>query len=150
MAQEIESATPSTKSELISRGRQAQEVLRSPLASPKQAAEQGKRLLGSYPHAKPSDPEGYALAITAVLQQYPLAVIQECCDPRYGLARTREFTPTVACIVEWCDLKVKRLQGAVIWSKKLEGEKEFPEEHRKSMLERLQNLWKGLLKPVHQ
>jgi|HubBroStandDraft_3_1064219.scaffolds.fasta_scaffold142490_1 hypothetical protein len=148
--QAIESAMPSTKSELILRGRQAQQALAGPLATPKQAAEQGKRLLGSYPHAKPSDPEGYALAITAVLQQYPLAVVQECCDPRYGLARTREFTPTVACIVEWCDLKIKRLQGAVIWSKKLEGEKEFSDAHRKSMLDRLKNLWKTLPMPVTQ
>jgi len=42
-----------------------------------------------------------------VLAQYPLGIVRECCDPRYGLARAREFPPTVACIVEWCDRRLE-------------------------------------------
>jgi hypothetical protein len=83
-----------------------------------------------------------------VLQQYPLGVVQNCCDPRTGLAREREFPPTVASIVDWCELRVKRHQGAVIHARQIEAEKEFTEHHRKTMLGRLAELWKGLLKPV--
>lgn len=147
MAQQIQSAQPSTRSQIIQQAATAKSILETP-TSAKQAAEAGKRLLGSFPHAKPADPEGYALSIAMVLQQYPLGVVQNCCDPRTGLAREREFPPTVASIVDWCELRVKRHQGAVIHARQIEAEKEFTEHHRKTMLGRLAELWKGLLKPV--
>lgn len=45
-------------------------------------------------------------SLAATLAGYPLGIVQECCDPRKGLARTREFPPTVAAIIEWCDLRL--------------------------------------------
>lgn len=71
--------------------------------SPHEALKAAKQLVGAWPHARPPDPEGWAGSLAAVLAQYPLGVVQECCDPRSGLARGREFPPTVACVVEWCD-----------------------------------------------
>jgi hypothetical protein len=62
--------------------------------------------LGCWPHSKPADPETYADALASVLAQYPLGLVQECVDPRRGLAREREFPPTVASIVDWCDRKL--------------------------------------------
>lgn len=83
-----------------------------------------------------------------MLQQYPLGVVEECCDPRFGLARTREFPPTVQAVTEWCDYRVKRHQGAILWAKKDAEEKrqevEFPAERRQSMLNRLSALMHGL------
>lgn len=45
-------------------------------------------------------------SLAATLAAYPPGIVQECCDPRKGLARTREFPPTVAAIIEWCDLRL--------------------------------------------
>jgi hypothetical protein len=45
----------------------------------------------------------YAGAIAAALSGYPAGVVAECIDPRVGLARGREFPPTVAAVVAWCD-----------------------------------------------
>src|SRR5476651_1768502 len=75
--------------------------------SPQDAAKSAKQLMGQWPHAKPADPEVYAASIAATLAGYPLGVVQECCDPRIGLAREREFPPTVAVIVAWCDKRLK-------------------------------------------
>jgi hypothetical protein len=147
MPQEIASVTPSMRSEIITRAKQAAAALASPRPTEQQAAMEGKRLLGSYPHAKPADPQGYALAISVVLQAYPLDVVRQCCDPRTGLARTREFTPTVASIVEWCDRRVRQHEGAVIHGKLEQAkisEERFTPEHRLSMLERLKGLWTSL------
>jgi len=62
-------------------------------------------LIGQWPHARPPDPKTYSAGIAATLANYPLGIVQECCDPRKGLARTREFPPTVAAIIEWCDTR---------------------------------------------
>ena len=46
---------------------------------------------------------GWLTALASVLAQYPAPIAGECVDPRVGVARGREFPPTVACVVEWCD-----------------------------------------------
>jgi hypothetical protein len=74
--------------------------------SPQRALDAAERLIGQWPHAKPPNPKTYSAAIAAVLTGYPLGLVQQCCDPRTGLARHREFPPTVAAIVAWCDLRL--------------------------------------------
>src|ERR1700680_3779899 len=122
--------------------------------SPLQAAEMGKMLIGQWPHANPPNPGAYSLSIAKTLEKYPLGVVEECCDPTVGLASTREFIPTVAAVTEWCERRVKRHQGAIKHGE-LEAELRreevvFTPDHRKTMLGRLRDLWKGLLKPVTQ
>jgi hypothetical protein len=85
----------------------------SSVTSPQEAFKAVKQLLGCWPHAKPADPETYADALACVLAQYPLGLVQECVDPRRGLAREREFPPTVACVVDWCDRKLAWHQAVV-------------------------------------
>lgn len=68
--------------------------------------DQAEKLIGSWPHARPPNPDAYARALADVLEQYPFGVVEECCNPLTGIARSREFPPTVACIVAWCDLAV--------------------------------------------
>lgn len=87
--------------------------------------------------------------MAAVLAGYPLGVVEECCDPRTGLARSREFPPTAAAVVEWCD---RRLLYHRQWAQYVPVRKtpeydarEFSNEHRKTMLGRLQALMRGLL-----
>ena len=62
----------------------------------------------SKPHANPPNPGAYSLSIAKTLEKYPLGVAEECCDPQTGLARSREFPPTVACIVEWCERMTRK------------------------------------------
>ena len=78
--------------------------------SPRAALEAAKKLVGEWPHAKPADPETYAGSLAAVLAQYPLGLVHECVDPRTGLARVREFPPTVAILVDWLDARLKHHQ----------------------------------------
>lgn len=74
--------------------------------SPQQAIELAKKLVGLWPHARPPDPATYAEGMSAVLTQYPLGLVRECVDPRTGLARDREFPPTVAVLVAWLDRRL--------------------------------------------
>jgi hypothetical protein len=83
----------------------SREILASS-TSPQAALKAAKQLVGCWPHARPPEPETYAAALASVLAQYPLGLVQECVDPRTGLARGREFPPTVAAVVEWCDVRL--------------------------------------------
>ena len=155
MAQDIRPWKPLIDLSIEQRAKNATLALQC-ATSPQDALKAAKRLAGSWPHARPPDPEGWAASLAAALVDYPLGVVEECCDPRRGLAREREFPPTVASIIEWCDLRVKRHRGAIkhgeLEAAAAREERVFTEEHRKTMLGRLQELWraaaKGLLKPV--
>jgi hypothetical protein len=74
-----------------------------------------------------------------VLAQYPLGLVNELCDPRTGLARMREFSPTVACVVEWLDARLKHHQilarGKPLPAKP--PEPDYSDAHRRAMLARL-------------
>lgn len=101
------SLRPSTTSLLEQKAAQAKTALTTPTTSPSVALKAAKQLVGCFPHARPPEPETYAAALGATLAQYPPAIVAECVDPRVGLARTREFPPTVAAIVEWCDARLR-------------------------------------------
>lgn len=119
--------------------------------SPQQALTLTKRLLGAWPHANPPDPVGYARSIAETLAQFPLGLVEECCDPVRGLARTREFPPTVAAVTEWCERRLKQHQGMVRWGEKKAAERpEFPPEHRARMLQRWQELLRSLWQKPQQ
>ena len=104
MAQEMQQWTPSTDLSPTAKWDRAVAKVRYS-TSPQRAAELGKQLVGQWPHANPPNPGAYSLSIAKTLEKYPLGVAEECCDPQTGLARHREFPPTVACIVEWCERK---------------------------------------------
>lgn len=112
------------------------------------ALNQAKRLLRSWPHANPPDPAGYAQAIAETLAQYPLGLVEECCDPSTGHAKKREFPPTVASVTEWCDRRLKYHRGMIRWSKQKAPEADrFDEQHQRGMLKRLQDLFR-IFKPL--
>lgn len=100
-------------------------------ASPSFALKAAERLAGSWPHASPPNPTMWAAALGAVLAAYPPAIIEECCDPRIGLARKREFPPTVAAVVEWCDDRVEHYKRLASWiNMPKEPERVFTDEQR--------------------
>ena len=132
----------------------AKDILRC-ATSPHEAAKAAQQLIGLWPHARPADPDTYAAGIAAVLAGYPAGVVQECCDPRTGLARSREFPPTAAAVVDWCDARTVHHQRWAAYvpvkvTRQYDGSEllreEFSPEHRKTMLERLQ----GLMEPFRR
>jgi hypothetical protein len=71
------------------------------------AADLATKLIGAWPYGKADDPKTYLASLSAALSEYPLMIAEECCDPRTGLARTREMMPTVASIHEWCQDRLR-------------------------------------------
>lgn len=122
--------TLSTSLSLRQRSENAKLVLAT-RAQPSYALMAARRLIGSWPNARPPEPETYTAAISAALCAYPQGVIDECCDPRIGLARKREFPPTVASVVEWCDDRLEYYQVLANYEAKArEVEREFTDEDR--------------------
>lgn len=142
--------TPSPSLGLAQRAEQSRAILQC-ATSPREAIDAAERLIGQWPHAKPPDAKTYAASLAAVLAQYPLGLVHECCDPRVGLARSREFPPTVAALVEWLDKRID-------WHTKLAAHKPplllpseervepiMSEAERETMRERVGALFAGLL-----
>jgi hypothetical protein len=143
MGQELALWTPSTDLTIAQQAQRSTIAIRY-VTSPQEAIKAARRLTGSWPHARPPDPDGYAASLAAAFAAYPLGVVEECADPRVGLARSREFPPTVAAIVEWCDRRLTYHRGMVKWGQNIVEEPAFSDEHRKTMLERLKALMHGL------
>lgn len=149
MGQEVALWTPSTDLTIEQQAQRSAIALKY-ATSPQEAIKAARQLAGSWPHARPPDPDGFAAALAAALASYPLGVVQECADPRVGLARTREFPPTVAAIVEWCDRRVAYHRGMVKWGHRIEPERKFSEAHERSMLKRLQELMHGIFRKAQE
>lgn len=105
--------------------------------------------MAAWPHAAPPNPAGWAASLGAVLEQYPLGLVEECCDVRTGLAREREFPPTPKAVIDFCERRLKFHRGMVKWGEQQEPEVDrFDEQHQRGMIARLQDLMRGLFKPV--
>jgi hypothetical protein len=81
----------------------ALEVLGRPKMTLSEALLAAQLLVGQWPHARPDDPQMWASALAAALASYPESITRDCIDPRVGLARVRDFPPTAASVVEWCE-----------------------------------------------
>ena len=118
---------------------------------PSTALEKARDLIKQWPHARPPDPEGWVTSLAAVLAKYPPVLVDECIDPRVGLALVREFPPTVACVAEWCDKKLS-LHQALAGFKGMPQpytEPDYDDNHRQGMLARLQGLMREIFLPKH-
>lgn len=127
---------PPTTSSLELRSENAKLALRDSVA-PSLALKAAKQLVGSYAHLKPDQPETFLASIASVLAQYPAGVVQECVDPRRGLARKAEFL-SIAKVVEWCDAKLAHFQALASYQRRLseaQPQREFTDEERKAASE---------------
>lgn len=79
-------------------------------STPSQAAKAAKTIVGTFAHVRADNPETFIASIAAVLSQYPLGVVEDCADPRIGIARKVEFL-SVKSLVEWCDARLSFYQG---------------------------------------
>src|SRR5215831_3746927 len=77
-------------------------ALKSSYPSHSRAIELATNLIGAWAKSEADDPHVYTLSIAAALKEYPVAIGEQCADPRVGLARTREYLPTVASVHAWC------------------------------------------------
>lgn len=108
--------------------------------TPAQASKAAKTLTGAFAHLRPDNPETFIASIAAVLAQYPLGLVEECCDPRRGLARSIEFL-SVKAIVEWCDTRLAFHQALAAYvAPKRREEPELTHEERGRGLA----AWRGL------
>jgi hypothetical protein len=142
MAQELaRSQQPANVLSPVQRRENAMSILRIEATSSSIAAKAATALTGQWPHVKPDNPEAWIQAIADVFEGYPPGVVAECINPKTGLFRTREYAPTGAAVVEWCD---KRLEYHRKWAayvpikRTVQPEKEFSDDHRKTMIERWQ------------
>lgn len=146
MGQDLALWQPSTTLSIEQESKRSAVALRY-ATSPQEALRQAKKLVAAWPHANPPNPAGWAASLGAVLEQYPLGVVEDCCDVRVGLAREREFPPTPAAVIGWCDKRLAYHRGMVKWGKQWgqqEAERQFSDEHRQGMLERMRALLHGL------
>jgi hypothetical protein len=142
MAQDIARWQPQRTTFSIASEVEASKQAVSLSTSPIEAVKAAKQLVGSYAHMKPGDPDTFIAAISAVLAQYPLGVVNECCDPRTGIARTAKFL-SVAELVEWLDERLKyRLRMADHIPRPLAPPvPAFTEEHKATMRAKIAELF---------
>lgn len=62
-----------------------------------------RRIVESYPHGGRDAGKSYIGALASTLCAYPKAVAEQCCDLRHGIVTEREFLPSVAHVVVWCE-----------------------------------------------
>lgn len=136
----------SATSSLVPLNEKAKVILASGRPKASDVIRAASRLIGSVPHGKPADPETYAAAISAALADYPIGVIEECCDPRTGLVRKLDYLPTVKQVIDWCDSRLDYHRKMANWRPR-EPEPpplQFSDEHRRTMLGKLVELFRGM------
>lgn len=100
------------------------------LTTPALASKAAKQLVGSFANLRPDNPETFIASVAAVLAQYPLGLVEECADPRRGLARKVEFL-SIKSLTDWCDKKLVFYQGLASYAPQLEyREPELSDEAR--------------------
>ncbi len=70
------------------------------------AAERARLLVGCYRKTDAADPEVFARAIVVVLMQYPKSVIVAVTEPATGIPAKIKWPPTIAEIVEACNVEM--------------------------------------------
>ena len=116
--------------------------------APSEALKAAKQLVGSYAHLRPDQPETFLASIASVLAQYPLGIVQECVDPRLGIARKAEFL-SVAKLVEWLDNRLAYHQALASYVKRRDERvdnyaADLTDEDRKAASEFMANLAKEI------
>ena len=141
MAQELaRSPVPQTTLSLEQRSLSARTILAETI-SPADAAKAAKRLVGSYAHMKPSDPDTFVESIMMALSTYPAGLVAECVDPRVGVARKIKFL-SIAELVEWLDERRAHYETLAAYKPRPPAlpPPVFTEEHKATMRQRFADL----------
>lgn len=91
----------------------AKQLLAAPTTST-EASKAAKNLVGQWANLKPDNPGVFITSIAAVLSKYPLALVDECVDPRVGAATKIEFL-SIASLTAWCDGRLEHYRALAQW-----------------------------------
>src|SRR5205823_1005596 len=69
--------------------------------TPNQAAKAADQLVGQFASLRADNPKVFIQAVSDVFEQYPPGVVEECIDPRTGLASRVEFL-SLKSLGDWC------------------------------------------------
>ena len=97
-----------------------------PLATPVEATDYAKQLLGSYPAREVNDAQAYAMGISAMLSAYPAKYVRAVCNPVTGLPSRLKWLPTLAETKEALEgekLRRERIIANAMWVMRAANEK---------------------------
>lgn len=126
--------------------------------TPAASVEFCNRLLCAYPQIGPSTAGAYVTAVAATLARFSLGVVEHVTSLDRGIATTSVHLPSIAEIVTACEAEAKRireLRGAAQWmiderERREDARREElmrpTEAERQAMLEKINDMIKGMLK----
>lgn len=80
------------------------------------AADKCARLLGQFRRNDADDPETFVVALTAIMTQYPVPVLDAICSPTEGLATKGSFVPSLFEIREACNETMRLMIAKWKWN----------------------------------
>lgn len=96
------------------------------LATPVEATDSAKQLLGFYPAREVNDAQAYAMGISALFSAYPAKFVKAVCHPVTGLPSRLKWLPTLAEIKDALDGEKSRRERIIanaMWVVRVAGEK---------------------------
>ncbi len=97
-----------------------------PLATPVEATDYAKQLLGFYPAREVNDAQAYAMGISAMFSAYPAKYVRAVCNPVTGLPSRLKWLPTLAETKEALEgekLRRERIVANAMWVVRAANEK---------------------------
>ena len=97
-----------------------------PLATPVEATDYAKQLLGFYPAREINDAQAYAMGISAMFSAYPAKYVRAVCNPVTGLPSRLKWLPTLADTKEALEgekLRRERIIANAMWVVRAANEK---------------------------
>lgn len=109
-----------------------QAIIAEPEASPTQAVEFARALMGQYRARDFVDVETFASSLSSVFQHYRRSLCRLAVDPMVGLPSEAKFPPSVQEVKEWLDRETGRLEyyrwrTAQVQQTQLAGPKPVPQ-----------------------
>lgn len=143
----VPSPKPGTILSLLQQRERARERLTG-TTTELEAAKYATNLCGQFPSLRADNPKVFLASVAAVLSTYPPGLVQECCDPRTGLARRGDFL-SIGRLCEWLDTRLANYRTIAAYSPARLPyiEQEHTPEHRTMMLRRLQDLFRSIFRP---
>lgn len=96
---------PPTTLSLEQRSRSARSTLTHPTTT-SQGLKLAKDVVGNFANLRPDNPNRFLESVGQVLEQYPLAIGQECADPVRGIASKVEFL-SLKSLGDWCEARLE-------------------------------------------
>lgn len=66
-----------------------------------------ERLISAYRKDDWADPKGFVVQLGAVLEDYPITIVDQVTHPKTGIQRTCKFPPSIAEVVEACEAAMR-------------------------------------------